>query len=189
MKHPFGLLALLAGLLVLCLGLTPAETDMVTGLSRQYFDAFFAGREESAGYLLSPDKGMYASEMETRRAKLTEMEATRFDFSRITYAVPHATATRAMVQSNGTVVVSTRHGDLSKPIQRVFEVVNLGGVWRIKNSWYGVYDHAKDAKQQEQEFELIDSTISKEREARYERLYADVKKGKNATDMQRPKKK
>lgn len=170
-------------------GFGPADTEKVTSASRQYFEAFFAGRDESAAWLLSPDPGMYKAEMESRRAKLGEMAASAFDFSAIKYAVPLATDARAVVQSNGTVAVTTSVGVLKKDVQRVFDLVNLGGTWKIKTSWYGVFDRAKDAEKQNEAFEALDSSIAKEREDRYARMFADVKKGKNATELQQKKKK
>lgn len=184
-----GLTALLFLLLLGALGFGSADTEKVTGVSRQYFESFFAGQDESSAWLLSPDPAMYKAEMETRRAKLTEMGATSFDFSAIKYAVPLASDTRAVVQSNGTVAVVTNFGRLTKNIERVFEVVNLGGTWKIRSSWYGVFDRAKDAAKQAEAFEAIDSSIAKEREDKYERMYSDVKKGKNATQLQPKKKK
>ena len=183
-----GLLALLPLLFLGVLGFGSADTEKVTTVSRLYFEAFFAGRDDSGAYLLSADPAMYKSEMETRRAKLSEMEATSFDFSAIKYAVPLATDTRAMVQSNGTVAVATKHGVLKKEILRVFELVNLGGTWKIKSNWYGVYDRTRDSQKQAEEFDMIDTSIANERDAKYERMFADVKKGKNATQLQ-PKKK
>ncbi len=186
--HHLGL-ALIPLLFLGVLGFGPAETEKATTVSRQYFEAFFAGRDDSVAYLVSADSAMYKSEMESRRAKLSEMEATSFDFGRIKYTVPLSSDTRAMVQSNGTVAVATKHGLLQKEILRVFEVVNMGGTWKIKSSWYGVFDRAKDSQKLEADFEVIDTTIANEREAKYERMFANVKKGQNATDLQPKKKK